>query len=149
MKYKTEDFTSPTGSKVLVASYDEETKEVSFELARGYYYPSDRISDNYTGLAQQFAKEHATNVNTVAEENAYLKELGIDVQFRKDEDLEGKWTFANLKLSGWKHEAYDTKVEAIEQARKLFPNNGATVVGQLKRFIDTYHPENQEYVKYD
>lgn len=64
-------------------------------------------------------------------------------------NLEDKWTYADLNTSGWSNPAYDTKEEAIQQAKKEFKNNGCIVIGQLKKFIDSYHPENQEYVVYD
>lgn len=64
-------------------------------------------------------------------------------------ELDGQWTYANLNTSGWSNLAYDTKEEAIQQAKKEFKDNGCIVVGQLKKFISSYHPENQEYVVYD
>lgn len=81
MKYKTEDFTSPTGSKVLFATYDDESKLVAFHHAEDYFYTSDSASMNYTAMAEQFIKEQGKTINTVEDANTYLNELGIDAHF--------------------------------------------------------------------
>lgn len=149
MNRQTEAFTSPTGSKMLVATYNQETKMVSFDLAKGYLYTSDGNSMTYSMLANEFIRTHKKYAETTEEANRYLTSLGINVHFPTTEDLEGKWTFANLDVSGWVHEAFNTKEDAIREAKAMFPSGDTVVVGQLKKFIDSYHPENQEYVKYE
>lgn len=81
MKYTTEDFTSPTGSKMLFATYNDDSKVVAFEQAKGYLYTSDGASMTYSMLAKQFIEEHEKTVDRVQEANEYLAELGIEAQF--------------------------------------------------------------------
>lgn len=81
MKYTTADFTSPTGSKMLFATYHDDSKVVAFEQAKGYLYTSDGASMTYSMLAKQFIQTHEKTVDTVQEANEYLVELGIDAQF--------------------------------------------------------------------
>lgn len=81
MRHTTEDFTSPTGSLMLFATYNDESKVVAFEHAQGYFYTSDSATMANSMKADEFIRTHKKHADTVQEANAYLTSLGIDVQF--------------------------------------------------------------------
>ena len=81
MIYTTEDFRCPTGAIVIKANYDDETKVVSFEEARGYMYTQDMSTMQFSIQANAFIKEKETTMESIQEANNYLSELGIDKHF--------------------------------------------------------------------
>lgn len=81
MIHTTEDFTCPTGAIVIKANYDDETKVVSFEVARGYMYTQDMSTMVFSIQADAFIKEKETAMDSLQKANDYLIELGIDKRF--------------------------------------------------------------------
>ena len=82
MKHQTNPFTCPTGRIVIVAHYNETTKRVTFDDAKGYYYPQDSQNSIDCANADQFMKDHAKTVGSLQEANEYLVSLGITEAFQ-------------------------------------------------------------------
>jgi hypothetical protein len=81
MIHTTGDFRCPTGAIVIKANYDDVTKVVSFEVARGYMYTQDMSTMQFSIQADAFIKEKETTVESIQKANDYLTELGIDKHF--------------------------------------------------------------------
>lgn len=82
MKHQTNPFTCPTGRIVIVANYDDTTKRVTFDDAKGYLYPQDSQTMIASSNADEFMKKHAKTVSSLQEANEYLISLGITEPFQ-------------------------------------------------------------------
>ena len=81
MIYKTKDFECPKAHIMLYVSYNDITKEVLFQNAKGYFYPQDSRHSVECTNADEFIKQFSTKVNSIEEANAYLQSLTITESF--------------------------------------------------------------------
>ncbi|WP_144509917.1 hypothetical protein [Bacillus sp. FJAT-22090] len=59
----------------------------------------------------------------------------------------GKWTFANLDGRGWSEQSFETKEQAISEAKRLYQYKDHVVVGQIVEYLGAgEYIENQEWI---
>lgn len=75
--YKTKNFTCPTGSIVIFATYDLNDKLLVFETAPGYFYPQDSRNTIASINADNFIKQNSKRIESLEEANEFLKSLNI------------------------------------------------------------------------
>lgn len=78
MLYRTKNFNSPTGGVKIFAEYNETSKELVFQLAKGYLYPQDSNHMRNMINVEQFIENHSAVKGTVEEANDYLAQLMIN-----------------------------------------------------------------------
>lgn len=59
---------------------------------------------------------------------------------------DGRWTYADMNGRGWCEPNFETKEEAIEEAKKVYPFSEYVLIGQIEFFHGEEYIENQERV---
>lgn len=81
MKHKSKDFQCPVGGLMIFAVYDEESKELSLEEAKGYFYPSAGSVTAQLALSDGFMEENTLPFESFEAAVKHLKDLDCNVQF--------------------------------------------------------------------
>lgn len=81
MKHKSKDFQCPVGGLMIFAMYDEESKQLSLEEAKGYFYPSCGSVTAGHAFSEDFMTKNTLPFDSFEVAVQHLKDLDCDVQF--------------------------------------------------------------------
>ncbi|WP_442637719.1 hypothetical protein [Rossellomorea marisflavi] len=77
--YKTEIF-SPIGRVLIYGEYREDTKELTFKMAEGYFYPSDSQTTYELIEADKWMAKNNSKHDSLEDANEYLLSIYIKHQ---------------------------------------------------------------------
>lgn len=79
MKFKSDDFSCPVGGLMVVAIYDEQTKQFTLEEATGYFYASSGSQDALLSSSREFMEKHSGTFEDMATGINYFESKGCEI----------------------------------------------------------------------